>query len=133
MYLCYNFYSTIEFIVFTGMRQDSKSRKTTGCSAAAKSPCVQEGLQIFGDAWTLFIVRSLSEGAKRFCALQRELDNLNPVTLTDRLKKLEKLGFVERKKELVDKLSVSYSLTKKGKGMLPVLREIEHFAKKYLE
>lgn len=109
------------------MSQDSKSKN------CGRSKCVQEGLEIFGDAWTLFIIRSLTGGTKRFCGLQRELDNLNPVTLTNRLKKLEKLGFIERKKDPADKLSVNYSLTKKGRGMLPVLRQIETFAQKYLQ
>lgn len=101
-----------------------------GCN---RPQCVSEGLKIFGDAWTLFIISSLDSGDKRFCELQRQLDNLNPVTLTNRLKKLEKLGFIQRKEELIDKISVSYSLTEKGKGMLPVLREIERYARKYLE
>lgn len=90
------------------------------------------GLKIFGDAWTLFIVNSLASGEKRFCELQREVGDLNPVTLTDRLKKLERLGFIKRRTETVDKLSVSYSLAKKGAGMIPVLRSIESFAKKYI-
>ena len=105
------------------MRQDMSSKKPA---------CTREGLKIFGDAWTLFIFSSLADGEKRFCELQRRLDNINPVTLTSRLKKLEKLGFIQRKEELIDKLSVSYCLTKKGEGTLPILREIEHYAKKYL-
>lgn len=94
--------------------------------------CVGKGHEIFGDVWTLFIVRSLADGEKRFCEIQRKVGGVNPVTLTSRLKKLEKMGFIERKKELIDKLSVSYSLTKKGEGMLPVLQAIETYAKKYL-
>lgn len=98
----------------------------------AGNTCTHEGLKIFGDAWTLFIIKSLAEGQKRFCEIQRSVESINPVTLTTRLKKLERCGFIERKKELVDKLSVSYDLTKKGRGMLPILREIELYARKYL-
>lgn len=101
----------------------------TNCSIPQ---CVGKGHEIFGDVWTLFIIRSLVEGEQRFCEIQRKIGGVNPVTLTSRLKKLEKLGFIERKKELIDKLSVSYSLTKKGEGMLPVLQAIETYAKKYL-
>ena len=57
---------------------------------------------------------------------------MNPVTLTNRLKTLEGEGFIDRKKEAIDKLSVSYLLTKKGRGMLPVLKKIESFAKQYV-
>jgi DNA-binding HxlR family transcriptional regulator len=102
---------------------------SSGCTIPQ---CVGKGHEIFGDVWTLFIIRSLSDGEKRFCEIQRKVGGVNPVTLTSRLKKLEKMGFIERKKELIDKLSVSYSLTKKGVGMLPVLQAIETYAKKYL-
>ena len=33
---------------------------------------------------------------------------------------------------IVDKLSVVYSLTKKGQGILPILKEIQVFADKFL-
>ncbi len=97
-----------------------------------KSKCFHDGLKIFGDTWTLFIISSLADGEKRFCELQRLVDNVNPVTLTSRLKKLEKLKFIERKEETIDKISVTYSLTKKGAGVVPVLRSIESYAQKYL-
>lgn len=108
-------------------KNDKKAKNNPVCGKALAT-----GLKIFGDTWTLFIVNSLSTGEKRFCELQREVGDLNPVTLTSRLKKLQKEGFVERKKESMDKLSVSYLLTKKGRGMLPVLRKIESFAKQYI-
>lgn len=89
-------------------------------------------LKIFGDEWNLFIISILAKEEKRFCGLQRELHNINPVTLTNRLKKLEALDFIERKTETIDKLSVSYSLTKKGKAMIPIIEKIEEYAKKHL-
>jgi DNA-binding HxlR family transcriptional regulator len=91
-----------------------------------------QGLKIFGDAWNLSIVRVLSETTHRFNELQRNLGNISPTTLADRLKKLESYGLIEQEKQTVDQLSVIYSLTKKGKKMLPVLEAIESFSKKFL-
>lgn len=108
-------------------KTDKKPKNDPVCGKA-----LARGLKIFGDTWTLFIINSLSFGEKRFCELQREVGDLNPVTLTNRLKNLESQGFVDRKKEAIDKLSVSYVLTKKGRGMLPVLKKIESFAKQYV-
>ena len=99
---------------------------------ARETTCFQNGIKIFGDAWTLFIINSLQDGEKRFCELQRLLNNLNPVTLSSRLKKLEKLKFIERKEETIDKLSVTYALTEKGSGMLVIIKDIEAYAQKYL-
>ena len=97
-----------------------------------KTKCFEDGIKIFGDAWTLFIINILADGEKRFCEIQRRLDNINPVTLSNRLKKLEKFGFLKRKEETIDKLSVTYSLSKKGLGMLPIIKNIEAYAKRYL-
>lgn len=90
------------------------------------------GMRIFGDVWILSIVRVLANTAQRFNELQRGLGNLSPTTLTDRLKKLEQWGLVVQKKHTIDQLSVIYALTAKGKQMLPVLKAIESFSKKFL-
>ena len=101
-------------------------------NAAKEDDSITHGLKVFGDAWTLSIVRVLSEATQRFNELQRNLDNISPTTLTDRLKKLESYGLISQKKQTVDQLSVIYSLTDKGKKMLPVLEAIESFSKKFL-
>lgn len=93
--------------------------------------CSEKELKILGDFWTLAIIQSLSDGTKRFSRLEKE-QKVNPTTLTNRLKKLEKLKFVERSKDLTDKISVYYSLTEKGRGILPVLKQIKLFSEKYL-
>ena len=93
---------------------------------------ISQGLKIFGDAWNLSIVRVLSETTQRFNELQRNLGNVSPTTLTDRLKKLENYGLIAQEKQTVDQLSVIYTLTDKGKKMLPVLQAIESFSKKFL-
>jgi len=94
--------------------------------------CSQRELKILGDYWTLSIIQSLSEGEKRFCQLERDLGVSSPTTLTARLKTLEIHKIIQRKSETIDKISVSYSLTSKGKAILPVLQQIKIFALKYL-
>ena len=87
-------------------------------------------MKLLGDYWTLRIIDSLKSGELRYCELQRSVDNLNPVTLTSRLKKLEDAGLVSRSEETVDKVSVCYRLTSTGTDVLPILREIDVFATK---
>lgn len=93
---------------------------------------MHQAFKIFGDAWNLLIVRGLGDTAQRFNELQRNLGGISPTTLTDRLKKLESYGLIVQEKQTVDQLSVIYSLTEKGKKMLPVLQAIESFSKKFL-
>ncbi|MBX6334552.1 helix-turn-helix transcriptional regulator, partial [Candidatus Saccharibacteria bacterium] len=86
---------------------------------------MHQALKIFGDVWNLAIVRVLSQTAQRFNELQRNLGGISPTTLTDRLKKLESYGLIVQERRTVDQLSVIYSLTDKGKKMLPILKAIE--------
>jgi len=93
--------------------------------------CFHQGAKIFGDLWILLIVDALNSKESRFNELQRAVNGVSPVTLANRLRKLESWGLVSRKEETVDKLSVTYSLTKKGQDMLPALREIQTYGNKY--
>ncbi len=97
-----------------------------------ETKCSAKELKILGDYWTLQIIQVLSDGEKRFTEMERILPNINPTTLTNRLKKLEAQKLLKRQTETVDKLSVVYALTDKGQGILPILSEIKHFADKYL-
>lgn len=45
---------------------------------------------------------------------------------------MQQFGLIAQQKQTVDQLSVIYALTEKGKNMLPVLRAIESFSKKFL-
>lgn len=101
-------------------------------NGASDNDLMHQALKIFGDVWNLSIVRVLSETTQRFNELQRSLGNISPTTLTDRLKKLENYGLITQEKQTVDQLSVIYSLTDKGKKMLPILQAIEAFSKKFL-
>jgi len=85
-------------------------------------------LKLLGDFWTLRIIDALADGDIRFCDLQRTIDNCNPVTLTDRLKKLEEAKLLTRT-EASDNCVV-YSLTDLGKNALPVIAAIDTFTRK---
>ncbi len=91
--------------------------------------CQAEILKLLGDYVTLRIIDYLRSHELRFTELQRAIGDVNPVTLTNRLKKLESNGLVERREATVDRQSVAYSLTPLGQGLLPVLTEIQAFAK----
>ncbi len=93
---------------------------------------MNSAIELLGDTWTLAIIGSLAQGEQRFCELQRSLDGVNPVTLTQRLKKLEIERVISRKEETVDKISVVYGLTQKGKAIVPVIEQLGEYANKFL-
>ena len=90
------------------------------------------GINILGDAWILCIINSLADAELRFSELQRAIPAINPATLSARLKQLEREQIVARKEETVNRLSVVYALTDKGRGILPILKEIQIFVEKFL-
>lgn len=86
-------------------------------------------LKLLGDYWTLRIIDTLKDGKyRRYCEIQRLADNLNPVTLSNRLKKLESAKIIKRVEDTEDKVSVSYGLTKLGRQALPVIDAVNNFS-----
>ena len=98
-----------------------------------RANCRPEILKLLGDYVTLRVVDALRAGELRFTQLKGSLDDVNSVTLSNRLKRMESVGLVGRKVATVDRQSVTYSLTARGKGLLPVLREMRNFALRHLD
>ena len=92
--------------------------------------CQAEALKLLGDYVTLRIVDFLRAGELRFTELQRSIGDVNSVTLSNRLKRLETAGMIEREEATIDRQSVAYKLSGLGRGLLPVLREIQNFTKR---
>jgi|GEM_PF-2412208 len=95
-------------------------------------PELHHHLKMLGDAWMLIIVSELLAGTCRFNELQRKVCGISPVTLTNRLKKLEHIGIITRTTKAQDQLSVSYCVTEKGKALQPVLDELRRYGKTHL-
>ncbi len=89
-----------------------------------------ETMKLLGDYWTLSIIDALRDQELRFCELQRSLNMINPVTLTTRLLRLEEEHLLHRREGSVDEVSVSYSLTSRGKEALIVVDALNAFSKK---
>ena len=92
--------------------------------------CQAEALKLLGDYVTLRVVDFLRAGELRFTELQRSMGDVNAVTLSNRLKRLETAGVIEREEATIDRQSVAYKLSPLGMGLLPVLREIQNFTKR---
>jgi DNA-binding HxlR family transcriptional regulator len=67
--------------------------------------------------WTAHILRELLTGTKRHSELSRSLAGINPKTLTDRLRDLERAGIVSRKMFQEIPPRVEYSLTNRGREL----------------
>ena len=89
-------------------------------------------IRLLGDAWVLLIVMNLLQGPMRFNALRASLGHISSKTLSQRLKALEELGFVQRQAFLEIPPRVEYHLTEQGRELGEVIEAIERFGTKYL-
>ncbi len=90
-------------------------------------------LKLIGDYWVLRITVELMEDDLRFCQLQRALDDINPLALTNRLKKMDEAKLITKTSQSIDKQSVVYAITEDGKRMLPFLQAMHTFVSDYLQ
>jgi DNA-binding HxlR family transcriptional regulator len=94
--------------------------------AAPRSECpVSIGLEIFGDRWSLLIVRDLMvRGFRRFKDFLDSGEGIATNVLADRLRKLEDAGILSTRSDPEDARRVLYRLTEKGIDLAPALLDL---------
>jgi DNA-binding HxlR family transcriptional regulator len=89
---------------------------------------VATGLDVLGDKWTLLVIRDMMFLHKSTFNEFKAAPELMPSKmLSNRLKKLEALGFISRKQGEANKKTVYYLLEDKGIETFPIMVEIALF------
>jgi DNA-binding HxlR family transcriptional regulator len=113
------------------MKTSDQKQLTEMPEACATTP-MGRAIRLIGDAWILLIIINLLRGPKRFNELQAFMGHISSKTLTQRLRILEELGFVQRRAFLEIPPRVEYHLIDKGQEFGEVIAAIEQFAQKNL-
>ena len=93
--------------------------------ARRRSPCpVACSLDLFGDRWTLLIIRDLFFGRTRFKDFTASPEGIPTNILADRLERLLAHGVVEQIPAEDGTKRLAYRLTEKGKALGPVLKAL---------
>ncbi|MBD2897874.1 hypothetical protein amrb99_68410 [Actinomadura sp. RB99] len=87
-------------------------------------------LDLIGERWALLVVRELLFGPKRFTDLRAGLPKAGPNRLSRRLRELEELGLVRRRKLPPPGASWVYELTDWGRELEPVLVELGRWGRR---
>ncbi len=96
----------------------AKTKHRSGCP-------VSIALEVFGDKWSLLIVRDLMvKGFRRYKEFLESGEGIATNILADRLKKLEIAGIVQTEVDENDGRRLNYRLTEKGIDLAPVLLEL---------
>ena len=101
--------------------------------SARRSGCpISISLEIFGDRWSLLVVRDLMfKGMRTFKEFAAAGEGIATNILAERLARLESAGIIARTLDAVDARRVLYHLTEKGMGLAPVLVEMVIWAARY--
>jgi DNA-binding HxlR family transcriptional regulator len=84
-----------------------------------------KALDVIGDRWSLLIVRELLPGTPcRYTDLLHGLPGIATNMLTDRLRQLEQAGVITRELAPPPVATTVFTLTSRGRDLLPVIREL---------
>ena len=94
-----------------------------------RSDCpISFGLDLFGDKWTLLILRDLLlRGKSRFVEFLASEERIASNILADRLARLEGSGLITKAGDKSDRRQSLYRATQKGADLLPVLVELAYW------
>jgi DNA-binding HxlR family transcriptional regulator len=100
-----------------------------------KKYCCPVGAAIkeIGGKWKHPILWGLKDGKLRFSEINKILPPITQRMLTKQLRELESDNLVNRKVYAEIPSKVEYSLTEKGKSVIPILDALNSWAKEYCE
>lgn len=105
---------------------DNVSNVPGGPKPKRRSGCpVSISLEMFGDRWSLLIIRDLMvRGFRTFKEFRESGEGISTNILANRLQKLQATGIITAEVEETDGRRVNYRLTDKGIDLAPVLLEL---------
>ena len=87
-----------------------------------------KGAEVFAERWTPLILRELLRGSKAFNDLHRGVPRMSRSLLSNRLKKLEACGVLERR---LKSAGTYYELTRAGRELGPVVTQLGTWAQRW--
>jgi DNA-binding HxlR family transcriptional regulator len=90
---------------------------------------VARGAEVLGELWTPLVVRELLCGSRRFNEIHRGVPRMSATLLTQRLRKLQELGVVERRRGTG---GWEYHLTQAGEELRPIVVGIGHWGARWI-
>lgn len=114
------------------MPKAKASAKTKSPAPPRRSPCpLACSLDIFGDRWSLLVVRDLVRGLSRYKDFAASPEGIPTNILADRLARLTEHGIVKQVPAAPGARHLAYQLTTKGTALLPVLKEMRDWGLKW--
>ena len=114
--------------IHLGVQLGRKKTTISRTSLERRSPCpVACALDIFGDRWTLLIIRDLVLGRSRFKDFASSPEGIPTNILTERLERLLEHQIVQRVPSPDGTKHLAYALTEKGEALRPLLKALRNW------
>lgn len=105
---------------------------TTTLEHMIKNCPVDNTFKIIGKKFTFHIIRNMAmRNQTRFNEFLGTIENINPKTLSIRLKELEETDLIERTVYDEIPIRIEYTLTKKGKDLQGIIDQMAAFSMKH--
>ena len=109
---------------------DTETRMTDDHRSACP---INLSLEVFGDKWSLLIIRDMIFGGKRhFRELLRSQEGISSNILADRLKTLLEIGMLTKRDDPSHKQKAIYSLTEMAIALVPIMAHLGAWGRRYL-
>jgi DNA-binding HxlR family transcriptional regulator len=98
-----------------------------------RSDCpINFALEMFGDTWSLLIVRDIVYfGKKSYGEFLESDEGIATNILASRLAQMEQKGILVKQQSVLDKRKEVYSLTEKGLDLIPILVEMADWSARH--
>ncbi len=115
------------------MRNSKSRKKITGCLGRSECP-ITNTLDLIGDKWTLLVIRDMLYLKKKsFNEFLESPEGIATNILTERLKRLEEYGIIEKRPKEKTPVRYEYILTRRGEDLRPLLLEMIRWGNTYIE
>ncbi len=115
------------------MMKKIHNRKIKECHDRSNCP-ITNTLDLIGDKWTLLIIRDMIFLKKKsFNEFLESPEGIATNILTDRLKRLEEYGLIEKKPYTKSPIRYQYTLTPRGEDLRPVIMEMVRWGNTHIE
>ncbi len=113
-----------------------QARRTLVATCEGRPACCpyyHQAIELIGRRWTGAIVSVLlHRDPLRFGEIAEAVPELSDRLLSERMKELERYGVVVRTVRPGRPVRVEYELTEMGRGLAPAVRELQHWARRWL-
>jgi DNA-binding HxlR family transcriptional regulator len=116
-----------------GRREPERGMAEHGKAGPARSACpVASALDLFGDKWTLVVIRDIVAGKKRYGEFEKSPEGIPTNILADRLRALEAHELIRKVPYQTKPTRYEYRLTEKGADLLPVLQAMARWGSRHI-